>query len=581
MGQSSSKSSQPSRPCKSTSHALAYPPNVYTSSPAPVPVRHNFHLRPAGSQQQFRHNPPAHFQHPPLTASHPPHKEVQSQYDSRRPRKQNGFDISRLSESLIDFALDLMPSSSAPARRKQSSSSSSSSSSANVASPAYDDIKHRFDNVMTLIDSESLSGHERNLYICQEPVPQNSLVQYRPQHQLQHLPRDASHSQPWRPTHDKYAGRALGFRETHPIEQREKGQPSRTAHTAAAAVSGNYFSKVELYANSKLPMDLPRLRLHMPAWPLLCLAAQYSHRVYNSPEADELNTHIPSSLRNNTKAMRIKSVSMDHANAIVFAIRGTASFSDWAVNLNMAPSPPTDFLDDEGNSCHAGFLSVARKTVKPVAARLRQLLEENPRRAGYSLLLTGHSAGGAVAALLYSHMLSSTDSELARLAVCFRRIHCVTFGAPPVSLLPLKTPKRRDLRKSLFLSVVNEGDPVARASKSYVRSLVALLANPPPPPPADADADPARPRPQWKVPPSRLSNAGSIVVLRAAHPRTRTPVAEHKTVRQRLDEGVVAVTCKEHQLRGVVWGDPVAHMMSLYAGRIELLAVAAVTGNRR
>lgn len=210
-----------------------------------------------------------------------------------------------------------------------------------------------------------------------------------------------------------------------------------------------------------------------------------------------------------------------------------------------------------------------------MAARLRQLLEENPGRAGYSLLLTGHSAGGAVAALLYSHMLSGIESELALLAGRVRRIHCVTFGAPPVSLLPLKTPRRRELRKSLFLSFVNEGDPVARASKSYVRSLVALLANPPPAP----AADPVHGRPEWKVPPSKLSNAGRIVVLRTGNPLA--PVTEHKTVRERLDEGVVAVTCREHQLRGVIWGDPVAHMMSLYAGRIELLAVGAVTGKTR
>jgi hypothetical protein len=42
--------------------------------------------------------------------------------------------------------------------------------------------------------------------------------------------------------------------------------------------------------------------------------------------------------------MTIKSVPMDYMNTIVFAIRGTATFMDWAVNLNMAPTPPTSFL---------------------------------------------------------------------------------------------------------------------------------------------------------------------------------------------------------------------------------------------
>lgn len=212
--------------------------------------------------------------------------------------------------------------------------------------------------------------------------------------------------------------------------------------------------------------------------------------------------------------------------------------------------------------------------VKPVAMRLRQLLEEDPGRAGYSLLMTGHSAGGAVAALLYSHMLSGVESELTLLAGCFKRIHCVTFGSPPISLLPLETPKRRQFKKSIFLSFINEGDPVARASKSYVRSLIELLTNPPP-----KMTDKKRARPEWKVPPSTLSNAGRIVVLRTGDPHA--PVTDYKTVRERLDEGVVAVTCREDQLRGVIWGDPVAHMMSLYAGRIEVLAVGAVTVKRR
>ncbi len=47
--------------------------------------------------------------------------------------------------------------------------------------------------------------------------------------------------------------------------------------------------------------------------------------------------------------------------------------------------------------------------VKPVAQRLRQLLEEDPSRASSSLLITGHSAGGAVASLLYMH---STQAPL-------------------------------------------------------------------------------------------------------------------------------------------------------------------------
>jgi len=326
--------------------------------------------------------------------------------------------------------------------------------------------------------------------------------------------------------------------------------------------------------------------------------------------------------------MVIKSMPMDYMNTIVFAIRGTATFMDWAVNLNAAPASPAGFLDDPSNFCHSGFLSVARKMISPVARRLRQLLEEDPSRASYSLLITGHSAGGAVAALLYSHMLATSkaaESELNILTGCFKRVHCITFGTPPVSLVPLTKPddfdRRPQLKKSLFLSFLNEGDPVARADKAYIKSLLELFATPSPSTISSSGrrgssssvGSEAKKKgsskegksssktsvgstktggksttskesstsnnnslaPIWKLPPCTLSSAGRIVVLRSGDPKAR--MKSKKTVEDRLNEGVVAHIATDEQLRDVIWGDPVCHVMKLYAGRIETLAVGAVT----
>jgi hypothetical protein len=310
--------------------------------------------------------------------------------------------------------------------------------------------------------------------------------------------------------------------------------------------------------------------------------------------------------------MTIKSLPMDHMHTIVFAIRGTASFMDWAVNLNANPAPPTGFLDDEGNLCHSGFLSVARRTLKPVASRLKELLREDPGRARYSLLITGHSAGGAVASLLYAHMLSrseNTRSELNTLTSRFKRVHCVTFGTPPISLLPILKPDRPDLKNSVFLSFVNQGDPVVRADKAYVKSLLELLASPAPESLAQPRESKSRldlksksksrlnlksdtkskskssslypsssssKKPTWPVPPCSLSNAGRIVVLRSATSSKNQQHRDRMPIQERLAEGVVANVCRDDQLRGVIWGDPAAHMMTLYAGRIDMLAVNAV-----
>jgi hypothetical protein len=339
----------------------------------------------------------------------------------------------------------------------------------------------------------------------------------------------------------------------------------------------------------------------MPTYPLLCLAAQYSAQVYSKPSAtSESSTHISADWRMGTKAMVIKSVPIDASSTIIFAIRGSQTFMDWAVNLNSTPASPRDFLDDAGNFCHSGFLSVARKMLKPVAARLRALLEENPLRSGCSLVITGHSAGGAVAALLYSHMLSNLSSELTILTDCFKRVHCITFGAPPVSLLPLQKPSSRRYRKSLFLAFINEGDPVARADKAYVKSLLDLYSSPAPlvppshpvrqagkhsfsttalvplslnkprplPPFHTSSAPPLRlPIPIWNVPPSTLSTAGRVILLRG---NNQSPRGEETKVRAHL--------ATDAQLRGVVFGDPVMHMMRVYERRIERLAVDAVKG---
>ncbi|KAI9896826.1 hypothetical protein N3K66_007848 [Trichothecium roseum] len=393
-------------------------------------------------------------------------------------------------------------------------------------------------------------------------------------------------------------------------EQRQVGRGVRAgnrgkhsaANVAAAVVTGSYFSKAEYYANSHLPADLPPFAVYMPTWPLLTLAAQYSLSVYSpaAPHPHAAESRVPADWRTGSKAMSITSVSMDSMHTVVFAIRGTASLADWAVNLQHTPRSAAGFLDDEGNLCHAGFLSVARRMVPGVAARLRQLLDEDPSRARYSLLLTGHSAGGAVASLLYCHMLSRSAgaaSELRRLTACFKRVHCVTFGTPPVSILPLRKPDGRGLRNSLFLSFVNEGDPVARVDKAYVKTLLELLASDTPgsrrqrqkQPPSksrrerqeeEEEEEERREKPTWDVPPCTLCNPGRVVVMRSARwdadDDRDAGRGDHKTMRERLAEGVAAHVVDEEQLRGVIWADPVAHLMRLYAGRIEALAVAAV-----
>ncbi len=174
----------------------------------------------------------------------------------------------------------------------------------------------------------------------------------------------------------------------------------------------------------------------------------------------------------------------------------------------------------------------------------------------------------------------------------FKRIHCLTFGTPPISLLPLMKPPTFQYKKSLFMSFINEGDPVPRADKAYVRSLLNLYASPAPgskciassaalkpckrkakpkkatqPLNKTSSADPATVQaPVWPVPAGALSNAGRLVVLRE----------NSHSSNQAEDDIKAEITC-DQELRGVVFGDPVMHMMKVYARRVEILATKAVT----
>ncbi|KAI1171928.1 Alpha/Beta hydrolase protein [Nemania sp. FL0916] len=372
-------------------------------------------------------------------------------------------------------------------------------------------------------------------------------------------------------------------------------ESSRPATTSLAV-------KVDLYANSRLPHDLPTFEVSRKVFTLLCLAAQYSEKVYKKPSGAERDAHVNSNWRAGTKAMFIKLVSLN--NTIVVAIRGTATVMDWAVNFNTAPTSATGFLDDVGNHCHAGFLSVAKQMIPTVASSLRQLLRENPNRSSCSLIITGHSAGGAVASLLYMHMLATsgaTLSELNTLTTYFKRIHCITFGAPPVSLLPLKTPRKDERKGSLFYSFINEGDPVTRAEPAYLKNLLELYYAPAPAPVPTPTDTPSSNRhrlqrrdrsshshshshtrsrhtpgkPVWPVATNTLSNAGRIVVLRPTEPHIVNGVRT-KTVEERLGEGVIrAQVASDEKLRRVIWGDTLCHHMKLYAARIETLALLA------
>jgi Lipase (class 3) len=349
------------------------------------------------------------------------------------------------------------------------------------------------------------------------------------------------------------------------------------AQDAASRETSSLAKKAALFKNSRLPPQLPSFSTSLPTWSMVCRAAQASDDCYGSQSLTRRGTYTPANSSKDIKAMIIDDQLIDDSRLVIVSIRGTQfkSLSDWAVNKAAKPAKPVGFLDDEENACHAGFLQVTKAMVSQVAAQLQQHPASSERP---SLLFTGHSAGGAVAAMLYSHMLSiSVHSDLTALASQFPSINCVTFGAPPLSLTPLP---RRDHGSGVFLAFANEGDPVLRLSDAaYVKSLAKLMTASPSSSAAapqvkvvrrsrgtaiirqTVSATPWEELPLWPTPPTPLTNAGDIILLR-----------------DKENGSAAASRVTPEDLREVIFGDLAQHTTEMYMRRVKEVALAAMMG---
>jgi hypothetical protein len=105
----------------------------------------------------------------------------------------------------------------------------------------YDQLFHRFNDVMTNIDGDRFSGNEDQLF----------------NYGFAPVPGHVSSSMPMQPVSNDVQMKNLGK-----AKKEGKEQPkAQTTAIAASMISGSHFSKVDLYANSRLPLDLPPLTL--------------------------------------------------------------------------------------------------------------------------------------------------------------------------------------------------------------------------------------------------------------------------------------------------------------------------------
>ncbi|KAF7592076.1 hypothetical protein BBP40_000742 [Aspergillus hancockii] len=187
----------------------------------------------------------------------------------------------------------------------------------------------------------------------------------------------------------------------------------------------------------------------------------------------------------------IKAISFSHASHIepdtadkrmpllVVAIRGSASAVDHMVNANYQPQDASNFIDvsqiaaenTTAFQAHSGFLNSAKALDSIVSREIKDYIIQDGGKYSH-ILFTGHSAGGAVASLLFLRFLAQTSVYPST------QFSCITFGAPPVvtmSLLDDRDRLRVNLSSGVCLNFINEFDPVTRADASYKHSLVNLI----------------------------------------------------------------------------------------------------------
>ena len=191
---------------------------------------------------------------------------------------------------------------------------------------------------------------------------------------------------------------------------------------------------------------------------------------------------------------------------VVVAIRGSDSKLDHMVNANSKPKNAssfivchyTDFLspsltrqnvtglgfESSEVEAHSGFLNSAEILKPMISKRIKDLASADVNH----VLFTGHSAGGAVASLLYLSYLSRRNTECTlvtfvpkdtrqnadTLPVSLFGFSCITFGSPPVIQPSIPPQPQSRGGNILVLNIINEFDVVTRADSNYILTLVNL-----------------------------------------------------------------------------------------------------------
>ncbi|CEJ86948.1 hypothetical protein VHEMI04257 [[Torrubiella] hemipterigena] len=316
-----------------------------------------------------------------------------------------------------------------------------------------------------------------------------------------------------------------------------------------------YLGRIDALPQSRLcaaDKNLAKFEADLEVWDLIAVAVKHSAAVYKDIHAQQDYQGYwikPTTVINHIKATSIEVVDIYGYSVVVVAIRGSASLDDWFLNLNGDPiAAGIEDVFDDTHRWHRGFLDSFRASEGGIADGIQKVTTKYPHAC--RILFTGHSAGGAIAQLCYNSC-SIESSTIAKAIKAFNQINCVTFGAPPISTIPI-TPHTGS---GVFLSVINEGDPVVLAQKEFIKAILSVYFL------SKEDWD-AKCSLGFAIPPAECHISGTCIVLRDSNEDGEEEVLE-------------AVEVPASLVERTFFSNFLVHVMSLYCRRIDSLVLAA------
>jgi len=192
--------------------------------------------------------------------------------------------------------------------------------------------------------------------------------------------------------------------------------------------------------------------------------AKLSHNIYKSSK-NENSLYFSITEKVNNIAIDLQFSVYKEKKQIIIVFKGSQELIDWSTNSKLTKQK---FLDNEVH-VHSGFGSSLELFLTTISSSNRELdgirikdiyQELIKKNSDYTLLITGHSLGGAIATLLSAYF--------EHLNIPKKNITCYTFGAPPVAWLDFYA-KYKNLN---LHRVTNQFDPVPKINRVIaLRSL--------------------------------------------------------------------------------------------------------------